>query len=68
MKIVDLPLNQLEEAIWSPNEMSGAMYEKLKASVTIFGVAENLIVRPVGRDRYELLSGHHRLRVLRGLG
>jgi ParB family chromosome partitioning protein len=45
--------------------MDKAMLGRLKASVTRYGVVQNLIVRPIGSDAYEVISGNQRLRVLR---
>jgi len=68
MNVVDIPLVDLQEAPWNPNVMGPGMYERLKESVHRFGNVENLVVRPVSESRYEVISGNHRLRVLRELG
>lgn len=65
MKAVDLALSQLQEAPWNANRMDEDMGARLRESLRIFGLVENLVVRPVGRGRYEVLSGNQRLRVLR---
>jgi ParB family transcriptional regulator, chromosome partitioning protein len=68
LKIVDLGLNELQEAPWNSNEMDNAMLQRLRTSIKKYGLLGNLVVRPVRNDCYEVLSGNHRLRVLKELG
>ncbi len=65
MKIVDLPLDQLREAPWNPNEMDRAMMARLRESIARFGVVENLVIRPSGSGLFEVIGGNHRLQVLK---
>lgn len=67
MKIHKLPIGSLIEARWNPNELDEFMVAKLRASISRFGLLGNLVVRPAA-EMYEVLSGNHRLRVLRELG
>lgn len=67
MRVVDLPLAQLREAPWNPNTMTPEMQAKLRASLTRFDVVENLVVRPLRKGTYEVLSGNQRLSVLKEL-
>ncbi|HZA22739.1 MAG TPA: ParB N-terminal domain-containing protein [Dehalococcoidia bacterium] len=67
MQMVNLPLDQLQEAPWNPNQMSQAMLQKLRESVTRYGLVQNLVVRPLDKGCYEVLSGNQRLQVLREL-
>ena len=64
MKVVDLPIDQLREAPWNPNEMDPGMMARLRESIARFGVVENLVVRPIGNGHFEVIGGNHRLRVL----
>lgn len=64
-QIISLPLDQLREASWNPNQMNPALLDKLKRSVHRFGLVGVLVVRAVDRDFYEVLSGNQRLQVLR---
>jgi ParB family chromosome partitioning protein len=68
MKVNDLPLHQLREAVWNPNRMDGTMLSRLRESVRRFGLMSNLAVRPLAGECYEVLSGNQRLQVLRELG
>jgi ParB family chromosome partitioning protein len=68
MEIVELPLRQLHEAEWNANVMDPGMREKLAASLERFGTVEPLVVRRLGRNRYEVLGGNQRLSILRERG
>ncbi len=68
MNVVDLPIVSLVHAPFNPNEMDSAMEDRLLASVRRFGVVENLVVRPIGDGRYEVLAGNQRLRALQSDG
>lgn len=68
MKLVEIPIEQLHGAPWNANHMEEGMMERLRESVRRYGLVENLVVRPLGPGRYEVLSGNQRLRLLRDLG
>jgi ParB family transcriptional regulator, chromosome partitioning protein len=68
MQVVDLPLEKLHEAPWNPNTMDKETLAKLKRSLAQYGLVTNLVVRPIGDDTYEVLSGNQRLKVLNELG
>jgi ParB family chromosome partitioning protein len=67
VKVTDLPPEQLKEAPWNPNRMDEAMLQKLRDSLIRYGLVQNLVVRPLEEDCYEVLSGNQRLQVLREL-
>ena len=67
MKVTELSLDQLKEAPWNPNQMDEAMFQKLRESLTRYGLVQNLVVRPVEEGCYEVLSGNQRLQALREL-
>src|SRR5918992_2971622 len=68
MQMVNLPLDQLQEAPWNPNQMSQAMMSRLRESLARYGLVQNLVVRPLDKGCYEVLSGNQRLQVLRESG
>ncbi len=68
MKIVDLPISQLLEATWNPNHTDDATRGRLKASLTRYGMVGPLVVRPMEKETYEVLSGNQRLQVLQEMG
>lgn len=68
MKMIDITLEQLREAPWNPNRMDEAMLARLRASVHRYGVVQNLVVRALAGNVYEVLSGNQRLKVLQDLG
>ena len=68
MNSFDIPVDQLMEAHWNPNQMGQAMLAKLKKSLIKFGLVENLVVRPQREGLYEVLSGNQRLQQIKELG
>lgn len=62
-------VDQLHPAPWNSNRMTTATRAKIQASIQTFGVVENLVARPnPAGEGWEVLSGNHRLQVLRELG
>ncbi|MFQ6025898.1 MAG: ParB/RepB/Spo0J family partition protein [Dehalococcoidia bacterium] len=76
MEVIDLSLEQLREAPWNPNRMDPTTRDRLRESLTRFGLVSNLVVRPLRpgsgqalpEGGYEVLSGNQRLEALRELG
>jgi ParB family chromosome partitioning protein len=64
MILTEIRLEQLRPAPWNANSMDAAMLARLKESIRRYDVVENLVVRPLGPDNYEVLSGNQRLRAL----
>jgi ParB family transcriptional regulator, chromosome partitioning protein len=68
LKLVDIMLSQLQEAPWNPNQEDARMLRHLEASIHRYGLVEPLVVRPTQDSHFEVLSGNHRLKILRSLG
>ncbi|MBN1366517.1 MAG: ParB N-terminal domain-containing protein [Dehalococcoidales bacterium] len=68
MKLTDLEIERLKEAPWNANQMDEAMLSRLKESIKRYGIVENMVVRPIDNERYEVLSGNQRLKVLKEAG
>jgi hypothetical protein len=70
MKSRQIPLERLVEADWNANRVSKAVQAKIRRSIERYGVVENLVARedPEQPGYFEVISGNHRLRVLRELG
>jgi DNA modification methylase len=70
MRTKQIPLELLFEADWNANVVPAALLAKIRRSIEEFGVVENLVARPHPDQSgmFEVLSGNHRLRILRELG
>ena len=68
MKIIELPIKTLKEAHWNANRMSYQMLAHLKESISRYGLVENLVIRKLSDDSYEVLSGNQRLKLLSEMG
>ena len=66
MRVIELPLDQIQEASWNANQMDQAMRLRLRRSIQRFQLVVPLVVRPIG-DLYETVGGAQRLQVLREL-
>ena len=64
MQTVSLPLEKLRGAPWNANRMDPRMRNRLKESIRRYGLVENLVVRLLPGDTYEVIGGNWRLKVL----
>jgi ParB family transcriptional regulator, chromosome partitioning protein len=68
VKLVEIRLDKLIEAPWNPNREDASMLQHLETSIRRYGLVEPLVVRPSHDSHFEVLSGNHRLRILKALG
>ena len=68
MEITELSRELLLEASWNANRMDDMMLDRLRASIERYGLVENLVVRPMTKGHFEVLSGNQRLEILRSMG
>jgi hypothetical protein len=70
MDVQLISLARLRAAPWNANRVSGATLAKIRRSIEEFGLVENLVARPHPdkTDVLEVISGNHRLEILRELG
>jgi hypothetical protein len=61
-------LSKLEFAAWNYKGEDEALMERLKVNIANNGDIENLVVRPIGKAKYEVVNGNHRLKVYREMG
>ena len=64
MNVIEIPMEQLCQATWNANRMNQPMMDRLKESIRRYGFLENLIVRPIPEDLYEVIGGNWRLKAL----
>jgi len=68
MKTVDINLTELRPAPWNPNRMDETIMERLRESISRYGLVEPLVVRPIDNSLCEVLSGNQRLKVVEEMG
>src|SRR4051794_28484727 len=70
METILVDIERLVEAEWNANRVPPGRLAKIRRSIEQFGLVENLVARPYPDEpgRLEVLSGNHRLRLLRELG
>jgi ParB/RepB/Spo0J family partition protein len=68
MDIQDIPHSQIEPDPANPNEMADELLDALKDDIRRRGFVQPVLVRPIGDDRYRLIDGEHRWKVLGELG
>ena len=64
MTIETVPLSRVVPAPWNANVMDAAMRQRLRASITRFGMVVPLVVRRLADGRFETIGGAQRLQVL----
>src|SRR5919204_2665887 len=70
METTEIRLECLRPADWNANHVSAAVRAKIRRSIERYGLVENLVARPHPEQpgSFELVSGNHRLPILRELG
>ena len=68
MEVTEIPLTQLTNSPWNPNHMGAETLAQLRESLRRYGVVQPLVVRPMGPETYQVLSGNQRLEALGELG
>jgi hypothetical protein len=65
-----IALARLRAAPWNANRVPAKILGKIRHSIEQFGVVENLVARPHPSEpgAFEVISGNHRLELLRELG
>jgi DNA modification methylase len=69
VEVREIPLSLLVEAPWNANRVPAGILERVRRSLCEFGIVENLVARPHPEQAgmFEVISGNHRLRLLREL-
>jgi len=66
-KFMEIPVDKLVEAKWNYKKEDSRLMDKLKNNIKKNGQIENIIVRELEDDTYEVVNGNHRLMALRDL-
>jgi ParB family chromosome partitioning protein len=64
VEVIEISLDRLREAPWNANSMDPDMLARLKQSIARYGFLENLVVRPLDEDAFEVLCGNQRFKAL----
>jgi ParB family transcriptional regulator, chromosome partitioning protein len=65
MKTIEIPIEKIKAAPWNANSMDERTLQRLRESISRYGLLQPLVVRPISKSQYEILSGNQRLKVLR---
>jgi ParB family transcriptional regulator, chromosome partitioning protein len=65
MKTVEISIDNINAAPWNANSMDDRTIQRLRESISRYGLLQPLVVRPIAKSQYEVLSGNQRLKVLR---
>jgi ParB family chromosome partitioning protein len=68
MKTIEIGITKLKPASWNANQMDDSGVNRLKESLSRYGLVEPLVVRPVSESSYEILSGNQRLKAITSIG
>jgi ParB-like nuclease family protein len=68
-RVEQVPIEAIDDPHWRPDTAdTDPNYRALKSSVRASGILQPLLLRPIGGDRYQLVSGARRLRAARETG
>lgn len=67
-EVVDIPLNDLKELEYNPNEMGSNDYIQLINSLKKFKVVEPAVVNMIEERKYVIVGGNHRVKAAREIG
>jgi ParB family transcriptional regulator, chromosome partitioning protein len=65
MKTVEISIDKINTAPWNANNMDTRTMHRLRESISRYGLLQPLVVRPINKSQYEVLSGNQRLKVLK---
>jgi len=65
---VEIPIDRLVKAVWNYKKDDEIKKEKLKNNIAENGQIENIIVRIIDEEKYEVVNGNHRYDAMLELG
>lgn len=70
MQIKTIPINQIKENNWNPNELDDAGFKVLVQNIKDkrVGYTQPIEVREIAQDEYEVVDGAHRLKACKEAG
>lgn len=60
LKRLELPIAQLDKSNKNPNRMKSREFDLLVDNISKTGLTDPVLVRPIGKNRYRIVGGHHR--------
>ncbi len=64
---ITIPIDKVIKNFWNPNQMSKAVFEKMKQTIKDKGLFGSIICRKYG-EKYQILDGEHRMKACLELG
>jgi DNA modification methylase len=68
IKIVSVPINELNSAPYNPREWSDKQTDQLRISIERFGFVDPILVNGAGERKNVVIGGHFRLKVAQEIG
>jgi hypothetical protein len=56
----DVPIEQLEKSGMNPNKMKSREFDLLVDNINQTGLTDPVLIRPIGKNKYRIVGGHHR--------
>lgn len=68
MKIITIPIDDIQPNEWNPNEQDEKVFASLVENIRDVGLDQPILVRPVSTGGYQVVDGEHRYRACIELG
>ena len=65
VRVVMLPIGNIRQNDWNPNELSAAMFNRLTEDMRTLGFLQPILVVPLEDGKYRIVNGEHRFECAR---